>query len=262
MSKFEVHPVAALFPMLANDELVELANDIGERGLLQPIVLDADGRVLDGRNRLAACEMAAVEPTFITYEGDDPAGYALSVNIARRHMTASQRAITVARAVRVEGTTIRDGSTRFKLNHARIGQANTILDFAPALADAVASGAMPFDDAYKEARGNKAKADSFESQLADLRAEDTELADRVVEGELSLPGAWAERKERVKRQKVDRQTGRDAADRLVTSVNTAASSIAIAAQLGETGLVTAEMVAALQGSVDLLKKILDEGKAS
>jgi hypothetical protein len=34
MRELAVHPVAALFPMLADDELDELAADIKERGLL------------------------------------------------------------------------------------------------------------------------------------------------------------------------------------------------------------------------------------
>jgi hypothetical protein len=59
-----------------NDELHELAADIKERGLLQPIILDAKGRIFDGRNRLAACEIVGVEPQFETYEGDDTDGYA------------------------------------------------------------------------------------------------------------------------------------------------------------------------------------------
>jgi ParB-like nuclease domain len=46
-----------------------LRRDIKARGLLQPIVLDAEGRVLDGRNRLAACEKAGIEPMFETYAG-------------------------------------------------------------------------------------------------------------------------------------------------------------------------------------------------
>src|SRR5687767_89338 len=93
-----VHPVADLFPMLADDELRDLADDIKQRGLLQPIVLDGEGRVLDGRNRLAACRLAGVEPTFETYGGDDPDGYALSTNINRRHMTKGQQAMVAARA--------------------------------------------------------------------------------------------------------------------------------------------------------------------
>jgi len=184
--------VAGLFPMLAEDELAELAEDIKTRGLLHPIVLDVEGRVLDGRNRLAACELAGVEPIFTTYHGDDPDGYALAVNIARRHMTSSQRAITVARAVRIIGLTLRDGSERFNLNHARIGQANTILDYAPDLSDAVASGATALDEAYRIARERKTAADSVENQLARLRAEDPELASKVVEDELTLAGAQAE----------------------------------------------------------------------
>ena len=45
MSELAVHPVAALFPMLADDELDELAADIKANGLLQPIVLDAKGAI-------------------------------------------------------------------------------------------------------------------------------------------------------------------------------------------------------------------------
>jgi ParB-like chromosome segregation protein Spo0J len=55
------HPVADLFPMLAGDEMQSLADDIAERGLLHPIVLDTEGRILDGRNRYAACEIAGVD---------------------------------------------------------------------------------------------------------------------------------------------------------------------------------------------------------
>jgi ParB-like nuclease family protein len=56
----------------------QLASDIKERGLLQPIVLDADGRMLDGRNRLAACEIAGVKPVFSKFSGDDADGYLMT----------------------------------------------------------------------------------------------------------------------------------------------------------------------------------------
>ncbi len=40
---------------------------------------------------LAACEIAGVEPAFVTYADGDPDGYALAVNINRRHLKASAR---------------------------------------------------------------------------------------------------------------------------------------------------------------------------
>ena len=43
-------------------ELQDLAGDIKEHGLLHPIVLDGDGFLIDGRNRLQAGEIAGGEP--------------------------------------------------------------------------------------------------------------------------------------------------------------------------------------------------------
>lgn len=201
MSDLEVHPVADLFPMLADDELAELAADIKARGQLQPIVLDADGRIIDGRNRLAACELAGVEPEFSTYDGDDPGGYALAVNIARRHLTKGQQAMVAAKAGRVlKQNTVRAAAADQKVSAARLSYAGTVLEFATELADAVITGAMGLDKAYEVARERKTAADSTEAQLARLRAEDPELADKVVEGELTLPGAWAERKARAEEE--------------------------------------------------------------
>jgi hypothetical protein len=41
--------------------------------------------------------MAALEPQSSTFDGDDPDGYALSVNINRRHLSKGQRAMAVAK---------------------------------------------------------------------------------------------------------------------------------------------------------------------
>ncbi|MEV7908059.1 ParB/RepB/Spo0J family partition protein [Streptomyces anulatus] len=201
----EHHPVAALFPMLSEDELEEMAADIKARGLLQDIVLDQQGRILDGRNRYEACARAEVEPRFTTYDGEDPDGYALSVNIARRHLTKGQQAMVAARAWLVSNHTARSAANHVGVSHARVVQASTVLQHAPDLADAVVAGAMGLDEAYRIARENKTKADSAESQLARLRTEDSELADKVVEGELTLVGAWAERKARAAEEERQRR---------------------------------------------------------
>jgi 16S rRNA G966 N2-methylase RsmD len=76
--------------MLDQEALQHLATDINERGLLNPITLLPDGTLLDGRNRLAACTLADTAPTFTTYDGDDPIGFVVSVNVRRRHLTEGQ----------------------------------------------------------------------------------------------------------------------------------------------------------------------------
>jgi len=92
------HPAAALFPVLKGAELQELADDIRDHGLLEPIEL-LDGTVLDGRSRLAACELAGVEPDFTEANIDDlgPTVYVVSKNLKRRHLKTGQRAAIVQR---------------------------------------------------------------------------------------------------------------------------------------------------------------------
>ncbi|WP_421912757.1 MT-A70 family methyltransferase [Mesorhizobium sp.] len=98
MSDLQPHPLAELFPMLPEQEMRELADDIVTYGQREPIVL-LDGMVLDGRNRLAACRFADVEPVLVDFEGDDPLGFVLSLNLHRRHLSESQRAMVAARLV-------------------------------------------------------------------------------------------------------------------------------------------------------------------
>jgi len=66
-----VHPVADLFPMMTDEELADLAADIKANRLIQPIVIDQKGLLIDGRNRAKACEIAGIEPTVRMFEGDD-----------------------------------------------------------------------------------------------------------------------------------------------------------------------------------------------
>jgi ParB-like chromosome segregation protein Spo0J len=82
--------------MLDDDQLQELADDIRVNGLRQPIIT-CDGMILDGRNRFEACKLAGVEPHFAEFEGDDPLAYVVSLNLKRRHLKESQRALIAAR---------------------------------------------------------------------------------------------------------------------------------------------------------------------
>lgn len=92
------HPLAELFPMLLEREIGELADDICTFGQRMPIVL-LDGKILDGRNRYAACLFAQIEPVTVDYDGDDPLNFVLSHNLHRRHLSDSQRAMVAAKIV-------------------------------------------------------------------------------------------------------------------------------------------------------------------
>ena len=93
------HEYARLFPMLGEQEIQDLADDIAAHGLRTPIVIDADGKILDGRNRAAACTIAGVKPTFEPFVGSDEEklAFVISANIHRRHLDSSQRASVAAK---------------------------------------------------------------------------------------------------------------------------------------------------------------------
>ncbi|MEX2307292.1 MAG: ParB N-terminal domain-containing protein [Pirellulales bacterium] len=121
------HPAARLFPLFARNELHTLATDIRTHGLREPIVL-YQGHVLDGRNRLQACEMAGVEPTFVTIDEDeqfDPVAYVLSANLHRRHLNESQRAMVAAKLADAYAEQARQRSNaNLRRGHKRPDRAN------------------------------------------------------------------------------------------------------------------------------------------
>ncbi len=83
-----------------NVALAALIRDIKTNGLQEPIVL-WEGKILDGRNRLKACERAGIEPRFRELVAcDSPTAAVVSANLFRRHLSVSQRAMVGALAKR------------------------------------------------------------------------------------------------------------------------------------------------------------------
>jgi len=154
----QVHPVAALFPLLPPAELAALAADIRAHGLRHPIVVDATGRILDGRNRLAACALAKVEPRFETLNGHDPVAYILSANVQRRHMTQGQLAMVVAQARAIQPVSQRTAAALAGVPQPRVAEAEAILAYAPELAAPVVQGAADFGKTLATARERKRQA--------------------------------------------------------------------------------------------------------
>lgn len=96
-TEYQWHPASKIFPMLSDDKLMELADDIEKNGQREPVLL-FDGMVLDGRNRMCACKLKGIDPLTRVVTGiADPAEYVYSLNYHRRHMTPSQASMCAAR---------------------------------------------------------------------------------------------------------------------------------------------------------------------
>lgn len=215
----EVHPFAARFPMLPDDELDDLGADIRANGQLHPILLDRDGVLIDGRNRLAACRLEGIEPVFALFTGN-PVALIVSANVARRQMTKYQQAM--ARAVglaeqgqRANGRWKRDALSEESTDTGKqyLKRCGAVLDYdaerGTTFADDVLTGALTLDDAYKSVmQARRAEQDAQDAaeharqaaeernrvarqQHAELAAGAPDLAQLVTTGHLTLEDARA-----------------------------------------------------------------------
>lgn len=190
----ETHPLAALFPMLAPDDLAALADDIKSNGLRTPLVIDAAGVLIDGRNRLAACEIAGVEPSFASLDGQDPEAFIWSSNAKRRQMTKGQIAMVAAMGSSLFLASKRGGADTGKaaaakaagISPARLTQALTIKQHALDLAQPVIVGTLMFGVAYEQAKAREKEAKWRDDGLQMLRDAAPDLAVRVTEGEIDI----------------------------------------------------------------------------
>lgn len=198
----QVHPLADIFPMMTEDELQELADDIKKHGLLHNIVLDADGVLLDGRNRLRACEIAGVEPTFDTYEplnGGTVEALIVSANLNRRNLTKGQQAVAYAMIypdASKGGRGKKNSTETLEFSAMRLSQARALLRHSRALAEDVLSDRKKLDAALKQMADEQAASASVDAKMAELRASAPDLADLVDEERLSLSEAHASLVER------------------------------------------------------------------
>ena len=102
MTDYDLHDLCKLFPPMPEDQFNSLIDSIRDHGLLTPIMLH-DGKILDGRHRYKACINLGIEPSFEEYEGEDALGYVLALNLSRRHLDESQRAMIGARIANLTG---------------------------------------------------------------------------------------------------------------------------------------------------------------
>lgn len=94
---FLLHPLVALFPPMQDDEFLALCESIRLHGQREPVLL-WNGRILDGAHRTRACLRLGIKPKTEKFKGtaDDAQAMVLDLNLHRRHLSTSQRAIIAA----------------------------------------------------------------------------------------------------------------------------------------------------------------------
>jgi hypothetical protein len=107
--RYEPHPYALLLPPLTSEEYAALKADIAKHGVLYPVILDEDGRVLDGvhRERIAA-ELGIELPVAVHagLDGERKLHLTVGLNTRRRHFDPGRRR-ELARTLHDQGQSVR-----------------------------------------------------------------------------------------------------------------------------------------------------------
>lgn len=166
------HPLAELFPLMEEADLSALAEDIKQHGLRAPITV-YKGMILDGRNRFRACKIAKVEIKTRQFENgaeNAPLDFVLSVNLHRRHLTESQRALVAAKIAKAPKgrqsesngvnsphlPTITEAAKLLNVSAETVKEAKKVLESKP-LTRAVEMGDKSVHAAVKEIKAKKAE---------------------------------------------------------------------------------------------------------
>lgn len=184
------HEVANLFPLVSKEDLKALAKSIKENGLQNPVIL-LDGLVLDGRNRLLACDIADVTPDFKEWKGLKgltPLMWVVTQNLERRHLDAGQKAFV---AIEIERILAKEAKERQALSPG--GKGSRLL--TERIPEAIKG----------EAREQAAKIvgvnPHYVTDAKKIQEKSPALAKQVIAGTKTLPQAKRELKEQVREER-------------------------------------------------------------
>jgi len=162
------------------DEFAGLKADIEENGQAEPIIV-SKGLLIDGRNRLRACQELGRQPIETELpEDQDPLKYVISHNLHRRHLTTSQRAMVAAKLATLEigsnqhqkegvsidtpSPSLDDAAKRLKVGRATVARAKKVVERGSTeLVQSVERGEVSLNQAVKQVSD---KTDSAKQEKA------------------------------------------------------------------------------------------------
>lgn len=163
-----MHPVTELFPPMSDEEFRALVEDIRQHGQREPVTLWR-GQVIDGRNRVRACQEldCAIRTRVWNGAESDLVGYVVSLNLRRRHLNESQRALVADRIANMrqgERTDLAsiearlsqsDAAALLNVSRASVQRAHEVTERAPDLVPAIERGEMTVTQATRAIRDRK-----------------------------------------------------------------------------------------------------------
>ncbi len=218
LKEIKTHPALDEFPLMNETEFARLVWSIRKIGLVRPILQDKDGRIIDGRCRFLACEIANVEPK-LEPPKDGLAAYLFAMNIARRHLNHGQRAMIVALVEQVSddgfiGRILSENLTRAHRGPGELCIADALVDepdYPEKLVTDEARLIVRHDDLAKRVGCGLSLAEAYDlatqrehetakraedhQRLVQLRGEAPFIAAQVDEGALTLDQALAQAEE-------------------------------------------------------------------
>jgi hypothetical protein len=198
----KIHPAAEAYRLMTDEELASLAADMaanGQRDIIGRVNGAVSEALVDGRNRLRACEIAGIEPRFetIQFENDEEIKAFVKSRGERRNISKGEQAMAVAwlypetsPGKRTKGSATTLSETN-KVSTTRLSQARTVYHYSRELAAKVRDGIVKLDKALEQVDAARKELESTEVKLVRLRAEAPDLADQVDEERLTLTEAYA-----------------------------------------------------------------------
>lgn len=195
----KVHDVTKMFPLMTEDEFERLKKDIEKNGLIEPIWVNTDGIIIDGRNRYRACEQLGIPATYRTYTGSGSlVAFVVSLNLNRRHLTEGQKSML---AIDIEAHLAREAKERQKEAGRQFGRGQTkkedeinLFKSEEKVSEKIHEAIKPRDKPAERRSDHQAAKivgtnQHYVSDAKRIRATAPEVAEVVKQGKINIPDA-------------------------------------------------------------------------
>lgn len=186
----DFHPVADIFPLLQGEEYEILKADIVTNGLIEPIWLHPDGRIIDGRNRWRACADTNTNVTTRVWDGQGSlVSLVVSLNLHRRHLDSSQRAVVAVEVLPMLEDEARERQRQAGKENGR-GMDSSVKDLTE------------LSEVREPQRATQQAAEIFHTnrqyvhEAKNLKEKALDLFEQVKAGDMTIPKARREYKKR------------------------------------------------------------------